>query len=95
MTLRRIAKDESWKAEAACVGRHDVNWYPDRSESTSEARAICGGCPVRQACLTYAQTPPYERFGIFGGLSERQRQYQRTTRWQLRNSDTNDMEAAS
>ena len=40
--------------------------------STREAKKICVGCEVRAECLSYALAND-ERFGIWGGLSERER----------------------
>ena len=39
---------------------------------TREAKRICLGCEVKDACLEYALAND-ERFGIWGGLSERER----------------------
>lgn len=47
-------------------------WFPERGASTTEAKAICRACPVQTDCLTYALTNA-ERFGIWGGKSERER----------------------
>ncbi|EUA66068.1 transcription factor WhiB family protein [Mycobacterium xenopi 4042] len=43
-----------------------------RRRSTREAKKICLGCEVRAECLEYALAHD-ERFGIWGGLSERER----------------------
>ncbi len=43
-----------------------------RRGSTREAKKICTGCEVRAECLAYALAHD-ERFGIWGGLSERER----------------------
>jgi WhiB family redox-sensing transcriptional regulator len=59
--------------QGACNSTDPDLFFPGRGESTAEAKRICQGCPVRQECLDYAMTPPFERFGIWGGLSERER----------------------
>lgn len=41
-------------------------------KSTAEAKRICAGCDVREQCLEWA-LENQERFGIFGGKSERER----------------------
>ena len=46
--------------------------FPEKGGSTREAKRICLGCEVRDACLEYALAND-ERFGIWGGLSERER----------------------
>jgi WhiB family redox-sensing transcriptional regulator len=40
--------------------------------STREAKKVCTTCDVRSECLEYALSND-ERFGIWGGLSERER----------------------
>ena len=47
-------------------------FFPEKGGSTREAKRICLGCEVRDACLDYALAHD-ERFGIWGGLSERER----------------------
>lgn len=51
------------------------NFFPLRAETlkTVEAKKVCSGCIVREECLDYALAPPYERHGVWGGLSERER----------------------
>nr|MDQ3611070.1 WhiB family transcriptional regulator [Actinomycetota bacterium] len=45
---------------------------PEKGGSTREAKRICVGCDVKGDCLEYALGQD-ERFGIWGGLSERER----------------------
>jgi WhiB family redox-sensing transcriptional regulator len=59
-------------AEALCAQADPEAWFPDKGESTRLAKAICAGCPVRVPCLAYA-LDHNERFGVWGGLSERER----------------------
>ena len=47
-------------------------FFPEKGGSTREAKRICAACPVRDDCLQYALEND-ERFGIWGGLSERER----------------------
>jgi len=47
-------------------------WFPEKGGSTREAKALCARCPVRPECLAYALAHD-ERFGIWGGASERDR----------------------
>lgn len=74
-----FAARPGWMAEAACRGMDTSMWYPSRGDShsgtTAEARSICGRCPVREDCLHHAISTPREHFGIWGGLSERQRRF--------------------
>lgn len=62
----------TWTGRAACAGLNPGLFFPDRGTSTSEARQVCGRCPVQGACLDYALRWRIH-FGIWGGLSERER----------------------
>ncbi len=74
-----VVEDLSWKARANCMGVDPDLFYPERGESTREAKAVCGGCVVREACLDYAVVHA-EKFGIWGGKSERERRTLRRAR---------------
>ena len=45
---------------------------PRAGASTREAKEVCRGCVVREECLEYALANG-EKFGIWGGMSERER----------------------
>jgi WhiB family transcriptional regulator, redox-sensing transcriptional regulator len=62
----------SWSKQAACHNIPAVVFYPEKGERTATAKAICALCPVRRPCLQYALDHD-ERFGVWGGLSERER----------------------
>jgi WhiB family redox-sensing transcriptional regulator len=64
--------DESWRQEALCAETDPEAFFPEKGGSTREAKRVCVGCPVRMQCLEYALDND-ERFGIWGGLSERER----------------------
>ena len=65
--------DESdWHERALCAQTDPEAFFPEKGGSTREAKKICTGCEVRSECLTYALAND-ERFGIWGGLSERER----------------------
>lgn len=61
-----------WHERAACRGLDPDLFFPERGESTTAAKAICADCPVRPECLGFALTEN-EKFGIWGGKSERER----------------------
>jgi WhiB family redox-sensing transcriptional regulator len=64
----------SWRNQAACRGVDPDIFYPvteDESDAV-EAKAICGGCPVREPCAEYALSAR-EKMGVWGGLTERDR----------------------
>ncbi|WP_442929177.1 WhiB family transcriptional regulator [Modestobacter sp. VKM Ac-2985] len=66
------AEDQSWQERALCAETDPEAFFPEKGGSTREAKKICTGCEVRAECLEYALTMD-ERFGIWGGLSERER----------------------
>lgn len=78
-----IYERPAWQALGACAGIDPELFYPKRGESTREAKRVCSGCPVKQECLEFA-VDNSEKFGIWGGLSERQRREIRKRRGQSR-----------
>jgi WhiB family redox-sensing transcriptional regulator len=64
--------DPEWQEKALCAQTDPEAFFPEKGGSTREAKRICLGCEVRDACLEYALAND-ERFGIWGGLSERER----------------------
>jgi WhiB family redox-sensing transcriptional regulator len=64
--------DEQWQERALCAQTDPEAFFPEKGGSTREAKRICLGCEVKDACLDYALAKD-ERFGIWGGLSERER----------------------
>jgi WhiB family redox-sensing transcriptional regulator len=64
--------DDQWQERALCAQTDPEAFFPEKGGSTREAKRICLGCEVRDVCLDYALAND-ERFGIWGGLSERER----------------------
>ena len=62
----------SWQDKALCAQTDPEAFFPEKGGSTREAKRICVSCEVKQECLEYALMQD-ERFGIWGGLSERER----------------------
>jgi WhiB family redox-sensing transcriptional regulator len=71
--------DRSWQAQANCMGVDPDLFFPERGASTREAKEVCRGCVVREDCLEYALANG-EKFGIWGGMSERERRRLRRAR---------------
>jgi WhiB family redox-sensing transcriptional regulator len=67
-----IEDDEQWQERALCAQTDPEAFFPEKGGSTREAKRICLGCEVKDRCLDYALAHD-ERFGIWGGLSERER----------------------
>jgi hypothetical protein len=61
-----------WQVEGLCAETDPEQFFPEKGGSNRQVKAVCGRCPVRDACLEYALANG-ERFGIWGGLSERER----------------------
>ncbi len=71
--------DMAWQDDANCKGANADLFFPERGASTRSAKAICRECRVRADCLEFAiQTG--EKFGIWGGMSERERRKVRRER---------------
>ena len=66
------AVEEQWQDRALCAQTDPEAFFPEKGGSTREAKRICQGCEVKSECLEYALHND-ERFGIWGGLSERER----------------------
>lgn len=70
-----------WHEHARCAQLDDPScFYPDATGpgSSNAAKAICADCPVTMQCLTWALEHD-ERYGVWGGLSESERQQLRKT----------------
>jgi WhiB family redox-sensing transcriptional regulator len=63
---------QPWYERAACLGTDAAAFFPEKGGSTRAAKRICATCSVTAECLDYAINND-ERFGIWGGLSERER----------------------
>ncbi|WP_442876088.1 WhiB family transcriptional regulator [Amycolatopsis sp. NBC_01480] len=65
-------EEQDWQERALCAQTDPEAFFPEKGGSTREAKRICLGCEVKDECLEYALAHD-ERFGIWGGLSERER----------------------
>lgn len=71
--------ETAWMQQANCLGIDPELFFPERGTSTREPKDVCRGCVVREECLEFALTSG-EKFGIWGGLSERERRRLRRQR---------------
>ncbi|MFT4147594.1 MAG: WhiB family transcriptional regulator [Micrococcaceae bacterium] len=62
----------SWQDDALCAQTDPEAFFPEKGGSTRDAKKVCNSCTVKAQCLEYALAND-ERFGIWGGLSERER----------------------
>lgn len=82
--LPNVARvDAGWGDFANCKGVDPDLFFPERGASTRESKQVCRGCTVREECLEFALARG-EKFGIWGGLSERERRRVRRQRAQAR-----------
>ena len=75
LSLFGAAEDDGpmgWQERALCAQTDPEAFFPEKGGSTREAKKVCSSCEVRAECLEYALAND-ERFGIWGGLSERER----------------------
>ena len=69
----RPQQDATWMPAATCRDLDlDLFFREDGVASTNAAKAICRECPVQTQCLTYALDAS-EEFGVWGGLTGRER----------------------
>lgn len=72
-----------WRADAECRWHATEMFYPPSSKSGAppsqavldwedQAKAVCGRCTVRATCLAWAMETA-ERYGVWGGMTERER----------------------
>src|SRR5262245_32860828 len=64
----------AWHAMAACRFADPSVFFPPRGASVLEAKSVCAGCEVRVEC---SEAGKDEKYGIWGGRSERQRRTMR------------------
>lgn len=63
---------DDWVDEAACQSTNADFFFLDRGQSSYRAKRICHDCVVLPECLDYA-IETNQKFGIWGGKSERER----------------------
>lgn len=67
-----LVDEEPWMAFGRCAETDPESFFPEKGCSARPAKKVCAGCPVTAQCLDYALRTD-QRFGIWGGLSERER----------------------
>jgi WhiB family redox-sensing transcriptional regulator len=72
MGVDLLGNAPEWQERALCSQTDPEAFFPEKGGSTREAKRICSRCEVKSECLEYALGHD-ERFGIWGGLSERER----------------------
>lgn len=69
--------DEEWRSLAYCLGKDTNLFYPEigtkgAAEQTKNTKTICALCKVSAECLQSAIAND-EQFGIWGGLTPKER----------------------
>lgn len=74
-----MSERDEWVKLAACRDADPALFFPERGESSREAKQVCLSCPVRLECLEYALANG-EKFGVWGGKSDKERRRLRRQR---------------
>jgi len=64
--------DRGWIEQASCRGVDPEDFFVRGTVGARAALRLCRGCPVQEPCLEYALVEEID-FGVWGGLTERQR----------------------
>lgn len=64
--------DLDWQSSALCAQTDPELFFPTKGAAAGPPKRVCAACEVRTECLEYALEND-ERFGVWGGKSERQR----------------------
>ena len=69
--------DHDWRSQSACLTADPELFFPLSSMGPSlrqvtEAKKVCGQCPVRAECLEFALSTN-QVHGVWGGMSEDER----------------------
>ena len=82
---RRVAPDQAerlvsadrtagqdWRLAGLCAQADPDAFFPTDEQWSDDAKRVCAECPVIATCLAYALDAD-ERWGIWGGLSTKER----------------------
>lgn len=80
LTVYTLRYDPEIFKNAKCRGLDTELFYPPKDRFTLDeeryiSERLCGGCPVKDACLEWGLV--HERFGIWGGMTAWRRQLMR------------------
>jgi WhiB family redox-sensing transcriptional regulator len=74
-----VAEVWDWQLHGSCRGESTALFFhpdgergPARARRQAAAKAVCGRCPVIDACLKHALSVR-EPYGVWGGMSEEER----------------------
>ena len=72
LVLVMAPQPDDWRESALCAEVDPEAFFPEKGGSARAAKDICRRCLVRAECLRFAIAHD-ERFGVWGGLSDRER----------------------
>ena len=66
----------AWMRHAKCAAADTDMFYAEQSdwESSQAAKDFCHGCPAIEPCLDSANQTPVEVYGVWGGMTSKERQ---------------------
>lgn len=70
--LASLPTPPAWHIDTPCSQADADAWFPEKGESSAEAKRICADCDVREQCLEWALAN-HEQFGIYGGTTPKER----------------------
>lgn len=91
VVIETVDESLDWMRLGSCEPTQEDLFFPERGASTREAKEICRLCIVREPCLEYA-IENSQKFGIWGGMSERERRRIRRQRAQQRAKNAQDLD---
>ena len=62
-----------WREAALCAEIDGDLFFPERGTSSRQAKAVCAVCPSKAPCLEFALDNEETGYGIWGGMSGRER----------------------
>lgn len=70
-------REPAWQEYAVCAQTDPEAFFPEKGESPRSARAVCGGCQVRNLCLVdafaFEDETSCTSFGVWGGTTADER----------------------
>lgn len=72
-----VRNEDDWTVHGVCRGQDQALWFPEPGQTVNTAKALCRQCPVIEECRDWALR--FEDFGVWGGMSERERRRYRRT----------------
>lgn len=86
-----VVDESAWRDKAECLHLPVDLFFPEKGDCNTvdtarQAKQVCAQCPVRVQCLEYALEHE-QSYGVFGGMTVRERAKERKKREALPNPD--------